>query len=63
MLKMQETLWKNNLICVNDLPMIHVHFIVIVTVVPEEKIEGITFVSNFLKWSPGFNSQPLCRVP
>jgi hypothetical protein len=34
---MQETLWKNNLNCVNDAPMIPVHFIVIVTVVPEEK--------------------------
>jgi hypothetical protein len=48
MLKMQETLWKNNLNCVNDVPMIHVHFMVIVTVFPEEKIEGITFASSFV---------------
>jgi hypothetical protein len=31
-----------------DITMIHVNFIIIVTVVPEEKIGGITYISNFV---------------
>jgi hypothetical protein len=40
MMIMQETLWKNNLNYVKDVPLIHVHFIIAVTVVPEKKKEA-----------------------
>jgi hypothetical protein len=46
---MQETLWKNNLTCVKDITVIRVNFIIIVTLVPEEeKVGGVTYVSNFV---------------
>jgi hypothetical protein len=41
---MKETLWKNNLNFVKDVPMIYVSLIIIVVIVSEKKIGGITFV-------------------
>jgi len=41
---MKETLWKNNLNFVNYVSMIHVNFIIIVFVILDTKIGGITFV-------------------
>ena len=41
---MKETLWKNNLNFVNYVSVIYVNFIIMVIVVSETKIGGITFV-------------------
>jgi hypothetical protein len=41
---MKETLWKNNLNFVKNAPMIYVSFIIIVIIVSEIKIGGITVV-------------------
>jgi hypothetical protein len=41
---MEETLWKNNLNFVKDVPTIYVSFIIIVIIVSEKEIGGITFV-------------------
>jgi hypothetical protein len=38
----------NNLNCVKDVPKMHVNVFITVTVVPEEKIGGIIYVSNFV---------------
>jgi hypothetical protein len=42
---MKDTLWKNNLNCVKDVPMIYINFIISVTIVFEKKkIGGITSI-------------------
>jgi hypothetical protein len=45
---MKETLWKNNLNFVKDVPMIYVNFITILIVVFESKIGGCTLVLTFI---------------
>jgi len=45
---MKETLWKNNLNCVKDVPMIHLNFITILIVVFDCKIGGLTLVLTFI---------------
>jgi len=37
----KETLWKNNLNFVKDVPMIYVNFIKIVFIIAEEKMGGL----------------------
>jgi len=46
----KETLWKNNLNFVKDVPMIYVNFIITVIIVSEgEKKKGdVTFVPTFV---------------
>ena len=50
MLIVTETLWKNNLNFVKDVPMIYVNFIITVIIVSEgEKKKGdVTFVPTFV---------------
>jgi hypothetical protein len=38
MLKMMKTLWKNSLIIAKDIQILHVNFIVIALIFPEEKM-------------------------
>jgi hypothetical protein len=45
---MKETLWKNNLYFVKDVPMIHLNFITILIVVFESKIGGFILVLTFI---------------
>jgi hypothetical protein len=40
----EETLWKNNPNFVKDVLMVYVSFIIIVIIVSEKKVGGITFV-------------------
>jgi hypothetical protein len=50
---MKETLWKNNLNFIKDVPMIYVNIIIIVIIVSEKKI-GITFVLTLIHWMDGW---------
>lgn len=47
-LTMKETLWKNNLNFVKDVPMIYLNFITILVAVFERKIGGFTLVLTFI---------------
>ena len=39
-----EAVWRNNLNFIKDVPVIYVNFIILVIIVSEKKIEGITFL-------------------
>jgi hypothetical protein len=41
-------LWINNLNFIKDVPMIYVNFIILVIIVYEKKIGGITFVPSLV---------------
>lgn len=43
-----ETLWKNNLNCVKDVPIVYAYFIITVNIVSDKKTGRITFVPTFV---------------
>jgi hypothetical protein len=46
---MKETLWKSNISFIKDVPMIYVNLIVIVSIVSEKKIGGLTFLPPIVR--------------
>ena len=50
MLIITEALWRNNLNFIKNVPMIYVNFIILVIIVSEKKIEGITFVLPLIQY-------------
>jgi hypothetical protein len=63
----KETLWKNNLNFVKDVPMIYVNFIEIVFIIAEEKMGGLLsyYLSYVLVLSEGGSLITLyiCELP
>lgn len=45
-----EALWRNNLNFIKDVPMIYVNFFILVVIVSEKKIEGITVVPPLVQY-------------